>query len=602
MDHNDRPHEDPHVGFTDPAREAAAPWGDGAVDSRQAPAAGSGPSGSPRPWPALIALLVLSIVAGGGIGLVASWPRQPAVPATAVPPPSQPVVEVQPVSPQDVWAGAAGGAAGAVVADGLPGTLVHAEASVAAGVTGGVTAGAVTAGTGGATSAAAAGGGLGGALGTGGREGTGLRPPVAEPEQPGADRGRAVGTSPRLAIIIDDWGYDWAAADAFLSFPEPITVAVLPFLPRSTDQALRAQKAGFEVILHMPMEAQDASLDIGPGGVYVSMADEEVAAAVRAALAAVPGAIGLNNHMGSRATTDRRVMRAVLEVLAERNLFFVDSYTIAGTVAHQVAREMQVPYAVNRVFLDSVDDEAAIRQQIRRLINLALRDGAAVGIGHVRPRTYTALMDMLPEIRAAGVQLVPVSQVLTRPLALASDRERSAGGAPAASVAGTAPSPPAAPAAAPEPAAGAMGAPEAGRGTSAGAAGAAPGANPAPEPPFVPAAAAPTAPADDASEVLDDGAPEAPENSVLDEAANGAPDVPGDGAPDVAGDGVPENPENGPPHARDPDATHAPDDDEAPAPGDDDARAPEDAAGDAPGLEPAPDPGPAEDEAPAPVR
>lgn len=220
---------------------------------------------------------------------------------------------------------------------------------------------------------------------------------------------------PRIAVIIDDWGYGWEAADSFLSFPEPLTVAVLPYLPRTAEHARRAREAGFEVILHMPMEAQDAAIDIGPGGVRRSMTDAEIAEAVRAALAAVPGARGLNNHMGSGATTDPRVMRAALGVVAEQGLFFVDSYTVSSTIAYRVAHDLAVPYVVNQVFLDHVDDEEAIRNQLRRLINLALRQGAAVGIGHVRPRTYAALVDMLPEIHAAGIRLVPVSQLLTVP-------------------------------------------------------------------------------------------------------------------------------------------------------------------------------------------
>lgn len=247
-----------------------------------------------------------------------------------------------------------------------------------------------------------------------GEPGPGFELPERFP-RPDGTRGPAADPGPRIALIIDDWGYDWEAADAFLSFPEPLTIAVLPHLPRSVEQALRAQAAGFEVIVHMPMEPLDPSLDMGPGGIAASMADEDIVAAVRAALAAVPGARGLNNHMGSRATADPRVMRAALQVLAEEGLFFVDSYTAASTVGFRVAHEMQLPYAVNQVFLDHVDDEEAIRRQIRRLMRLALEQGAAVGIGHVRPRTFAALVDMLPEIRAAGIRLVPVSQLLTRP-------------------------------------------------------------------------------------------------------------------------------------------------------------------------------------------
>lgn len=220
---------------------------------------------------------------------------------------------------------------------------------------------------------------------------------------------------PRIAIVIDDWGYDWAAADSFFEFPEKLTVAVLPFLPKSVEQAERALAVGHEVIVHMPMEAQNSSIDIGPGGVFVSMDEANIAEAVAAALAAVPGAAGLNNHMGSRATTDLSVMRAVLQVLQEHDKFYVDSFTTAATVGPTLARDMALPFAVNQVFLDHEDDEDHIRGQIRRLADLARRRGAAVGIGHVRPRTYRALMDLLPELQAEGFEFVAVSELLHVP-------------------------------------------------------------------------------------------------------------------------------------------------------------------------------------------
>lgn len=220
---------------------------------------------------------------------------------------------------------------------------------------------------------------------------------------------------PRIAIVIDDWGYDWAAAQWFFEFPERLTVAVLPFLPLSVAQAEQALEAGHEVIVHMPMEPQNSAMDIGPGGVYVSMDEDAIAEAVAAALAAVPGAVGLNNHMGSRATTEPAVMRTVLQVLQEHDKFFVDSFTTAATVGPALARDMAVPYAVNQVFLDHEDDEEYIRGQIQRLANLARDRGAAIGIGHVRPRTYRALLDMLPELQAEGFEFVTVSELLHVP-------------------------------------------------------------------------------------------------------------------------------------------------------------------------------------------
>lgn len=221
---------------------------------------------------------------------------------------------------------------------------------------------------------------------------------------------------PRIAVVIDDWGYEWEMADAFIGFPERLTVAVLPFLPYSQIQAEQALHAGHEVILHMPMEAQNQAIDIGPGGIRTTMADEEIAARVAAALAHIPGVSGLNNHMGSLATGDPRVMRTVLDVVAERNMFFLDSYTAASTVGPEVARELTVPHTVNQVFLDHIDTEEHVRGQIARLVRVARQEGHAVGIGHVRPNTYNALIGMLPELRAAGIEFVPISELLLRPV------------------------------------------------------------------------------------------------------------------------------------------------------------------------------------------
>lgn len=245
----------------------------------------------------------------------------------------------------------------------------------------------------------------------------GASPPEAPADGAGdeADASAAGPLRPRIAVVIDDWGYDWAAAESFFQFPEKLTVAVLPFLPLSVAHAEQALAAGHEVIVHMPMEAQNAELALGPGGVYVSMDEEAIAEAVAAALAAVPGNVGLNNHMGSRATSEPAVMRTVLGVLREHDKFFVDSFTTPATVGPAVARELSVPYAVNQVFLDHEDDEEHIRRQIQRLADLARERGAAVGIGHVRPRTYQALMDMLPWLQAEGFEFVTVSQLLQVP-------------------------------------------------------------------------------------------------------------------------------------------------------------------------------------------
>lgn len=213
----------------------------------------------------------------------------------------------------------------------------------------------------------------------------------------------------RAAIIFDDAGGSLDEVEEIIAIGRPVAVAVLPGLAYSSDVARRARIAGLEVLLHLPVEVADEAKALGPGGVTAAMTDAEIHAAVRSGLASVPGVVGVNNHMGSRGSADRRVMRAIMEVVREAGLFFIDSRTTTETVAEAVATELGVPTAARAVFLDNEDEEAAIRQQVRRLITFARERGAAIAIGHVRRRTAGVLASMLDEFDRAGVAIVPLS-------------------------------------------------------------------------------------------------------------------------------------------------------------------------------------------------
>lgn len=217
----------------------------------------------------------------------------------------------------------------------------------------------------------------------------------------------------RVAIVFDDAGGALAEVEDIIAIGRPVTVAVLPGLRYSAEIAQRAQAEGLEVILHLPLEPLDGTKALGPGGVRVTMGEAEIQAAVRAGLASVPGASGVSNHMGSRATADRRVMRAVMVVARERSLFFLDSRTTPHSVAGAVATEAGVRSAARTVFLDNENDPAAIRREIRHLIETALRHGEAVAIAHAQRLTPRLVAEMLPEFDRAGIALVPIS-ALTR--------------------------------------------------------------------------------------------------------------------------------------------------------------------------------------------
>ena len=151
----------------------------------------------------------------------------------------------------------------------------------------------------------------------------------------------------------------------------------------------------------------------GPGVVLRSDSDEEIERTVAEDLDSVPGAIGVNNHMGSAATADPRVMRAVVRVLSERRLFLLDSRTTEGTVARRIADEASLPAVSRHVFLDAVEGPDAIERAFRDLLRKARKDGSALAIGHPHPATLALLERELPRLGRQGVLLVTVSS-LTR--------------------------------------------------------------------------------------------------------------------------------------------------------------------------------------------
>jgi hypothetical protein len=188
-----------------------------------------------------------------------------------------------------------------------------------------------------------------------------------------------------LAVIIDDAGYNLGELQAFLDLPGPLTIAVLPNLPHSREAARRVVAAGKDLILHCPMEATGAE-DPGPGALRTDQSPVEVESRLAAAFASVPGAQGMNNHMGSRATADEALMRTVLGFLKREGKFFVDSRTTADTAGPRVAGELGVPFLQRDLFVDESTSDADIAAAFVKGIAEARTRGQAVVIGHVQNR------------------------------------------------------------------------------------------------------------------------------------------------------------------------------------------------------------------------
>lgn len=220
---------------------------------------------------------------------------------------------------------------------------------------------------------------------------------------------------PRVALIIDDLGYDRAAAERLLDLGAPLTFAVLPHSPHQEAIARAAHARGIEVMLHLPMEPVEyPDVNPGPGTLLASMTADELLRTLEDDLRAVPHVSGVNNHMGSRLTTRSEQIYQVFSVLKRRRLYFVDSRTTDETICRPSARLFQLPFAQRDVFLDHTHDTAAIRRQIREVVRIARQKGEAVAIGHPHPTTLAVLREELPELRRQ-VEIVPASR-LTRPV------------------------------------------------------------------------------------------------------------------------------------------------------------------------------------------
>nr|WP_245583601.1 divergent polysaccharide deacetylase family protein [Paenibacillus assamensis] len=236
------------------------------------------------------------------------------------------------------------------------------------------------------------------------------------PIEASANSSQAVQTSKTtIAIVIDDFGNNMKGTDDMLNLPVPITVAVMPFLQTSAKDAEKAHQKGHDVIVHMPMEPKSGKASwLGPGAILANMTDAEIEKRVREAIAAVPHAVGMNNHMGSKVTADKRIMRVVLKVCKEKGLYFLDSRTNFRSIVGEVGQEVGVNVLNNHLFFDQQYTVAHISKQWSKLMEMSKTQPVTIAIGHVGvigPRTASVLRDSIPDA-TQQVRFVRVSDLV----------------------------------------------------------------------------------------------------------------------------------------------------------------------------------------------
>ena len=233
-------------------------------------------------------------------------------------------------------------------------------------------------------------------------------PAEGSPGVPPSRRNSGKGT---LVLIIDDLGFEGQPLNRLMALDPNVSLSVLPNGDAAAEFATRLHGAGFEVLCHLPMEPINAHVSPGRGAIMTSMSDDELAAATQRSIQAVPFARGVNNHMGSKATRDRRVMQSVLRSLPP-GLFFIDSRTTGGSVAYDTARSLQIPTATRDVFLDDTPTEASVERELERAIQIAMSGRTAIAIGHPHKQTLAVLERELPRMRERGVRIIRASEAV----------------------------------------------------------------------------------------------------------------------------------------------------------------------------------------------
>ena len=216
-----------------------------------------------------------------------------------------------------------------------------------------------------------------------------------------------------VAVIIDDVGHSEPAARPFIEMDHPVALSILPERTFSRDLAAEAAERGKTILLHLPMEPEGyPGIDPGPGAILLSQSREEMREVLERDIASIPGVVGINNHMGSRATTDPMVMETVLDLINKKELFFIDSRTSLETIALKLAREMGIPSARRDVFLDNIPTPSAIDARTDELLDLAEKKGWAIGIGHANVETAKALERMAEKASQRNIQWISLESLI----------------------------------------------------------------------------------------------------------------------------------------------------------------------------------------------
>lgn len=219
-------------------------------------------------------------------------------------------------------------------------------------------------------------------------------------------------SNPKVAIVIDDFGYNMNNLDRLFAIKKAVTFSILPNLPYSKKIASTASSKGYEVILHLPLESNDEAAPAEKGTITTDMSEKDVLALLKKDIASVPGLRGVSNHQGSKATEDERCMATVLSGFKKRSLYFFDSLVTSKSVCRLTAAQAQVPYLKRDIFLDNENNPEYIEKQMLSLRKMAFKYGSVIAVCHDRKNTIAVLSKMMPELAEEGIHFVYLSEMV----------------------------------------------------------------------------------------------------------------------------------------------------------------------------------------------
>ena len=222
------------------------------------------------------------------------------------------------------------------------------------------------------------------------------------------------GNKPLIAIVIDDMGVDRKRSAIAIGLKAPLTLSFLTYATDLKSQTERARLRGHELMLHVSMEPRSSTVDPGPNALLTNLSETELRQRLEWGFGRFSNYVGLNNHMGSKFTSDSKAMRIVIEEITRRGLLFLDSRTSGKTVGAKLARELGVPVVERNIFLDHKNNIRAVNIQLAQVEKMARRTGAVIAIGHPRDATLKALQVWLKGVEAKGFQLVPLSTIVKK--------------------------------------------------------------------------------------------------------------------------------------------------------------------------------------------